>query len=162
MISPSPAYDLTLLKKWMPVVLWLGLIFYFSTDQFSSSNMSQVLGPMLERLFPGIPVDRISFVHSLLRKFGHWGEYLVLSLLLLRALRDSHADWKTHHTALSIMFVFFYAASDEFHQSFVPSRTASVNDILIDLFGGICGIFWMILRAERKPSAAKQHARRKE
>jgi VanZ family protein len=162
MISRSPTYDLTLLKKWTPVVLWLALIFYFSTDQFSSSNTSQVLGPALEWLFPGIPVDRIAFVHSLLRKLGHWSEYLVLSLLLVRALRDSRGDWNMHHTALSIVFVFFYAASDEFHQSFVLSRTANVNDVLIDLFGGICGIFWMILRAERKPSDAKPAAHRNE
>jgi VanZ family protein len=153
MISTSPRYDVNLLKKWTPVILWLALIFYCSTDQFSSSNTSQVLGSVLDRLFPEIPMDRIIFVHSLLRKLGHWSEYFVFSVLLLRALReDNRVDWKMHHTALSIMLVFFYATGDEFHQSFVPSRTASINDVLIDLFGGICGIVWMMLRTERKRS----------
>jgi VanZ family protein len=71
-------------------------------------------------------------------------------------LRDSHENWKLRHATLSIMFVFFYAAGDEFHQSFVPSRTANVNDVLIDLLGGICGIIWMILSHERKRKDKKE------
>jgi VanZ family protein len=156
MTQRSPTFDLNLIKKWLPVVLWLALIFYFSTDQFSSSNTSQIVGPVLDWLLPGIAVDSIYWVHSLLRKLGHWSEYMVFAVLLVRALRDTRADWKLHHTALSIMFVFFYAAGDEFHQSFVPSRTANVNDVLIDLFGGICGILWMILRQERSRKDARE------
>jgi VanZ family protein len=156
MTRRSPTVEPDSLKKWLPVGLWLALIFYFSTDQFSSSNTSQVLEPVLDWLLPGMALDRIALVHSLLRKLGHWGEYFVFSILLLRALRDSHENWKLRHATLSIMFVFFYAAGDEFHQSFVPSRTANVNDVLIDLLGGICGIIWIIQSYERKRKDKKE------
>lgn len=150
----APSDDLAWIKKWLPVGLWLALIFYFSTDTFSSSNTSQVVGPVLDWLIGGITSDRMELIHAVLRKLGHWSEYLVLAVLLLRALRDGRSDRKMHDTALSIVFVFFYATGDEFHQSFVPSRTASPGDVLIDLFGGICGILWMLLRTQRKPSAS--------
>jgi VanZ family protein len=41
-----------------------------------------------------------------------------------------------------LIFVLLYAIGDEFHQSFVPSRTASFGDVTIDLLGGICGVTW--------------------
>jgi VanZ family protein len=48
------------------------------------------------------------------------------------------------HTVLTVAFIIVYALSDEFHQLFVPSRTASFGDVMIDVLGGICGIFWMV------------------
>jgi VanZ family protein len=42
-----------------------------------------------------------------------------------------------------LVFILLYAIGDEFHQSFVPSRTASLGDVTIDVLGGICGVVWM-------------------
>ena len=49
------------------------------------------------------------------------------------------------HVAWSVTFVVLYAVSDEFHQAFVPSRTAHINDLLIDVLGGICGTLWAVV-----------------
>jgi VanZ family protein len=59
-------------------------------------------------------------------------------------LKETDEPWQSRHIAFTLVFIFVYALSDEFHQLFVPSRTASLGDVMIDVFGGICGIFWMV------------------
>lgn len=137
--------------NWLAVFLWAALIFYFSTDQFSSSHTAQLLDPVVHRLFPGISLDRIESIHFLVRKLGHWSEYAVFSILLSRALRDDReGGFRLRYAAWTVALVFIYAASDEFHQTYVPGRTASIRDVLIDLFGGICGTFWMLTHGKKK------------
>jgi VanZ family protein len=41
---------------------------------------------------------------------------------------------------LTVVFCFLYGLSDEFHQIFVPGRTASFSDVMVDLAGGIIGV----------------------
>jgi VanZ family protein len=131
------------IKNWLPVVAWAGLIFYFSTDQFSSLNTADILGSLLSWLFPEMPTEKIAPMHGTLRKLGHWGEYFVLSVLFLRALQnETGRKWKLRHAVLTLVFILLYALGDEFHQSFVPSRTASFGDVSIDVLGGICGVVW--------------------
>jgi VanZ family protein len=126
--------------NWLPLVAWASLIFYFSTDQFSYANTVEIFG-FLSWLFPDMPTAPM---HGTMRKLGHWGEYFVLSVLFLRALQNETATkWKARHAILTLIFVLLYAIGDEFHQSFVPSRTASFGDVTIDVLGGICGISWM-------------------
>jgi VanZ family protein len=133
----------TRIKNWLPVVAWAGLIFYFSTDQFSSLNTGEIFGFLLSWLFPELPTEEIEPVHGTMRKLGHWGEYFVLSVLFLWALENEPGRrWKGRHAIYTLIFVLLYAIGDEFHQSFVPSRTASFGDVTIDLLGGICGVTW--------------------
>jgi VanZ family protein len=64
--------------------------------------------------------------------------------LVLRALRnETGKKWEFRHAVLTLVFILVFALSDEWHQTFVPSRTASFGDVMIDVIGGICGIFWM-------------------
>jgi len=132
------------IKNWLPVFAWASLIFFFSTDQFSSSHTAPVVETIAFWVFPEISSETVEIIHEVVRKLGHWSEYFILAVLFLRALqnRTSTKSGSWHATA-TLVFVFLYAASDEFHQLFVPSRTASVGDIMIDVFGGICGILWM-------------------
>jgi VanZ family protein len=131
-------------KNWLPVVAWAGLIFYFSTDQFSYLNTSEIFGSLLSWLFPGMATEEIAPMHGTMRKLGHWAEYFVLSVLFLRALQnESGGKWRLRHAVIALVFVLGYALGDEFHQSFVPSRTASLGDVAIDVIGGICGVVWM-------------------
>ena len=135
----------TRIKHWLPVCAWASLIFFFSTDYFSSANTSQFFGFASSWLFPDIPAEDIAPLHGLIRKLGHWSEYFVLAVLALRALlKETDNKWQSRHTVFTLVFVFVYALSDEFHQLFVPSRTASLGDVMIDVLGGICGIFWMV------------------
>jgi VanZ family protein len=135
----------TRISNWLPVCAWASLIFFFSTDHFSSANTAQLFGFLSSWLFPELPTEDIGPVHGLVRKLGHWTEYFVLAVLLLRALhKETGKKWELRHAVLTLLFIFVYALSDELHQVFVPSRTASFGDVMIDVLGGICGIFWMV------------------
>ena len=139
------------LRNWVPVFLWAAVIFVFSTDIFSSANTAGAFEPILQQLFPQLPVDYIERLHSVFRKLGHFTEYFVLGGLLWRALHyHDAAATRSHRLALSIAITVIYAISDEWHQSFVPSRTASIIDVLIDTLGGICGIWAFKLRSRTR------------
>ena len=83
----------------------------------------------------------------LLRKLGHVAGYLVLTLLLLRALRRSGV---AAAVPVAMAAAFAYAVSDEWHQSFVPGRSADVLDWYADAAGALLGAgacwAWGIIR----------------
>lgn len=139
------------IKYWLPVVLWMGLIFWMSTDSLSSEHTSSIIEPALRLLMPDITPEKVDHLHGLIRKAGHAVEYFVLGLLLFRAFRgDSQEWWNWRWVACAIIVLVLYAVSDELHQSFVPTRTASPFDVGIDLSGGIlaqlAGTLWSLRR----------------
>lgn len=75
-------------------------------------------------------------MHHYIRKTGHFAEYFVFSLLVLRAIRAGRVDTRLTWALAAIIIVAGYAALDEFHQSFVPGRTPLVTDVLLDTSGG--------------------------
>jgi VanZ family protein len=125
------------LKRWWPALLWALVISAFSTGVFTSDNTSRIIIPVLKWFFPHASQETLFFMHHLIRKTGHFTEYFILSLLILRGLRaekqGAHLAWALG----AIAIVGCYAAFDEFHQSFVPGRTAAVSDVLLDTAGGI-------------------------
>jgi len=142
------------LQRWLPVVLWAGLIFYFSTEHFSFSNTEGFLSEWLRWFFPGISPAQFMALHLVSRKAAHGFEYFVFGILLLRAQRrGEEPKLATAATARTLALVLAYAVSDEYHQSWVPERTASAVDVAIDTFGGVCGVFWMSLRRKRSTGA---------
>jgi VanZ family protein len=89
-------------------------------------------------LFPNISEARLAAVHFLTRKAAHFSEYAVLAFLARRAfISSSHAFLQWYWFQLGLLLVVSYGLLDEFHQSFVPSRTASIYDSLIDIAGGL-------------------------
>jgi VanZ family protein len=100
-----------LASTWLPALVWMAVIFAFSTRHGGGH-----LAP----------------AEVLLRKLAHVTEYFVLTALLVRALRRS-----TPATAVPVAMAaaLAYAASDEWHQSFVPGRTATPRDVAIDAVG---------------------------
>ena len=129
----------TLLKYWLPVLIWFGVIFAGSTDIFSTEQTSRYLVPFLRWLDPQISSSTIATVHFALRKIGHLTEYAILAALLWRALRSA----ENLRAKMSTLFVgvwvacAIFAVSDEFHQSFLASRTASPHDVVIDISGAV-------------------------
>ena len=81
-------------------------------------------------------------------------EYAILGLLAARAFHGSaHAGLRRRWFEVALSLVVLFAFSDEFHQSFTPSRTASVYDSLIDITGGLAALlfyFWRHSHAGRK------------
>lgn len=131
-------------KYWLPVVLWMALIFGGSTDFLSSHRTSRVIGPLLRWLYPAVSDDTISAVQSVVRKGSHVGEYAVLAVLMWRARRrpanDDPRPWSWREAAIAVAVAGLYAISDEIHQAFVPSRGASPWDVLLDTVGAAVGV----------------------
>ncbi len=128
--------------SWLAVVIWMGLIFSASTDGFSAAHTSRFIEPLLRWLSHGyLSEDAIGRIHFLIRKFAHLTEYAILAMLTWNALRLSLAGTSMRRLcALAVLISALYAASDEFHQSFTPSREATVRDVLIDTAGAIAGL----------------------
>jgi len=122
-------------KNWLAAIAWAALISFLSTDSFSSGHTSRFIIPVLHWIFPGASVSTLELMHAVIRKTAHLTEYFIFSLLLLRALRGKERGWKLRWAIYAIAIAAGYSALDEFHQSFVPSRTASPWDSLIDTVG---------------------------
>jgi len=142
----------TLLKYWLPVFIWLGVIFAGSTDIFSTEQTSRYLVPFLHWLDPQISLSTIAAIHFALRKLGHLTEYAILAAFLWRALRNgTNLSAKMSLLFIAVWFVCgIFAVTDEFHQSFVASRTASRQDVLIDVCGALIGILLCLMFSRRR------------
>ena len=125
-------------KYWLPVLLMLGAMYYFSTDVLSGDNTASLLETIL-RWFVAEPSERL--VHGLnygLRKFMHFFEYAILAALLFRAFRaESSVSWRLRWAVYSFSAVSLWATLDEYHQTTTRDRTGSVRDVLIDAAGGL-------------------------
>jgi VanZ family protein len=114
-----------LILAWGPAVVWMGMIFFLS----SQSTLPT---------FPSIVPDRVA------KKGAHFVEYATLAVLCWRALRQTirAGNPATWAFALTVL----YAMSDEWHQTFVPGRHGRLTDVLIDSTGAVVGLaavhFW--------------------
>lgn len=125
-----------IIHYWLPPFLWMGVIFYFSTDRFASEETGSVFGQLVGLFFPGAEVSSFELAHFAVRKLGHLTEYAILALLWLRAFvgtgrggSDRAIVWRV------VVLTAVYALLDEWHQSFTARRGASLTDSLIDISG---------------------------
>src|SRR5229473_876226 len=138
------------LSRYGPLVLWAALIFLGSSSVLSASHTSVLLRPLIW-LFPQVSDATLATIHFLVRKAGHLTEYAILALLAARASRTSSRELlRNRWFWVSLLFVVAYSLSDEFHQSFVPSRTASIYDCMIDSAGGLVALTILWWRGFRK------------
>jgi len=135
---------------WLLPLLWMSLIFVGSADKQSYQHSSRIIVPLLHWLFPHMSEVHVEAIHHFCRKCAHLTEYAVLALLLWRAVRKPVSNdprpWRWREAAIAVLIVFAYAASDEFHQIFVPSRTPMVSDVFIDTSGAVIGmlVLWAV------------------
>jgi len=130
-------------------------IFIGSTDLMSAEHTSRFIGPFLRWLVPDITDATITSVQLFVRKCAHLTEYGVLAALLYRALLQSSASvWRAAVFAFGISAI--YASLDEFHQSFVASRTGSAWDVMLDCVGAAIGLTLCLAfrREKHRPQTA--------
>jgi VanZ family protein len=143
------------LRSWLPAILWAGVISSLSTDTFSAEHTSLIIVPVLRWLLPHASAATIEMLHGLIRKSAHFTEYFIFSLLLVRALRGPKDGWRWRWAIWAVAIAAGYAASDEFHQSFVPSRTASPWDALLDTVGAMAAqVFLWLWYLQREKVAS--------
>jgi VanZ family protein len=120
---------------WLPPLLWAGFIFFVSAQ-------------------PKETFERLGLSGLFLSIAGHLITYFVLMSLLVLAFRFGSDVPQKRAYALSFLLLALYGLSDEFHQSFVPGRTATIVDWFVDLIGA--GTAWFVLlRWERRRKIPK-------
>ena len=129
--------ELTKLKisLWLPVLLWAGVIFLFSS-------------------FPTTTTTTFYLGDFLLKKSAHVIEYGIFATIVYRALINSNVT-KSRSMWLSVLIAFMYGLSDEFHQSFTPGRGPKFTDVLIDTFGAILFIYGIVNNIKKMPKVVK-------
>jgi VanZ family protein len=133
-----------LLRLW-PVFFWAAVIWIFSTHWFAEEHTSRFIVPILKWILPGAAPATIAFLHYLIRKSAHFIEYFIFSLLVLRGIRGNRREWRIGWALAAAGVAAAYAATDEFHQSFVPGRFASFRDVLLDTCGVVAAqiVAWL-------------------
>jgi VanZ family protein len=139
-------------KYWLPLLIWLGVIFVGSTNVMSTAHTSRYIIPFLLWLKPGMSLEEIWGIIVVIRKCGHVTEYAILALLSWRALRSLPIlRPKTFMVFGAVLLACaMFAVSDEFHQVFVKSRTPSVRDVVLDIIGAALGLLIGLSFARRR------------
>jgi len=144
------------LKAWIALILWLIVIAIESTTYLSSDHTGRFLYPVLRYLFR---IDYASFepYHAFIRKSGHVFGYGLLSILLFRAWRETLPDsrgarWTFRWANIAVLGTALVASLDEWHQSYLPSRTGTVHDVILDTCAGIAAqiVLYLWLRPKLK------------
>jgi VanZ family protein len=109
---------------WLPILLWMGLIFFLSS--IPSLKVTEGLSDLI------------------LRKLAHMTEYAILFLLFWRGLGQSGTFSVKKRLLTAFVLTILYAASDEYHQTFVPGRCGNLTDTLIDSIGAVLGLIFSL------------------
>jgi len=147
------------LRAWAPVVIAIAVICTESTDLFSSQNTSGWLRPVVERLFGHFNDATWANVHHYIRKTGHFVGYGTVGFTFLRAwlyTLDRRGPrpllaWRLRSSLLAILSTALIASGDELHQTFIPSRSGSPLDMLLDTSGActLCLLVWLLCWSRR-------------
>ncbi|MBD7963202.1 VanZ family protein [Fictibacillus norfolkensis] len=149
------------LLYWLPVFLWMGIIFYASSQPYEKQDLRPTISAnidlsIIETLFSTVKLhyagDEISiealgaahFLEFFIRKAAHFFTYFVLGFLMYRGL--NHYFLNNRLTSLISWFLtILYAISDEVHQGFTPNRSPHIEDVMIDATGGLVGILLALI-----------------
>ena len=170
--QPSAAGWRWWFKVWTPAALAVAIICVESTSALSSQNTSSILRPIVERWFGHINDSSWDLYHHYLRKTGHFVGYGLVAFTFLRAwlhtldlpgsppallvgwLRGPGPlfAWRLQSTLLAIVSTAIVASCDEYHQSFLPDRTGSPYDVLLDTAGAcaLCLLIWLLCWSRRQ------------
>ena len=148
-----------LFSRYFPLIAWLAFISFASSDNFNAGNTSRIIGPLILWLFPNTSPETLAVVHVITRKLAHFTEYAILGFLAARAFRTSPRPAISQRWFLiCATLIVIYALLDEYRQSFVPSRTASIFDSMIDTAGGLTALLWTALKMPIRHSTERGSA----
>ena len=135
-----------------PLILWIGVIFFLSSSFASLPGTSRFIRPILVFLFPDASAETLLLYHGYIRKFAHFAEYAILAFFAARAFYNSYVDaLRKFWFAASMILVLFIASGDEIIQAYIPARTGSAWDVLIDLAGGFAMLAFLVFFRQHWP-----------
>jgi len=123
---------------WSPVVVGIAVVVLESTEMFGSDHTSGPLRLLFESIFGPVSSARWDVIHHLIRKSGHFFWYGFIGLAWLRAwwFTLPHSRF-IPDAMLALLGTAAVASADEFHQTFLPNRTGTPWDVLLDCCGAI-------------------------
>jgi VanZ family protein len=144
-----------IVKTWIAAGLWMLLIAIESTDMLSAEHTSRFLYPLLHFLM-GMDLAHFAVVHHYIRKLGHFVGYFTLSFFLFRAWRATlHLPWAPRWAmrwaAIAFSMSAVVASLDEWHQTFIPSRTGAFRDVVLDSCAALTAQILIFLFLNWKP-----------
>jgi VanZ family protein len=135
-------------RAWIPALLWLSLIAFESTSLMSAENTAHLLLAVARFFDPQITLPHLRLLNAVGRKIGHVIGYGILSMLMLRAwwatlmLPRSATRlpswtamvtaWSARAAVLALLSTAAVAVLDEWHQTFLPGRTGTIRDVVLD------------------------------
>jgi VanZ family protein len=148
-------------KAWLPAIIWLCIIRIESTNYLSADTTGRWLYPFFHFLL-GLDPARFAVWHHYIRKTGHFVGYFTLSFLLFRAWRatlpiGSSAAWCARWGTIAFLMTVLVASLDEWHQTFLPSRTGTVRDVILDSSAALVAqiVIFMWLRGKVRLSSER-------
>ena len=125
-------------RYWLPAIVWAAVILTASSDLFSSTHTGSILEQIITAILGHpLPAHQFEMLHAAIRKAAHLTEYGILGALLFRALRAGRAGWSVRWASAAVLLAACLASVDEWHQTFIPSRTGSPVDVAIDTAGAV-------------------------
>lgn len=119
---------------WVLAIIMCIIIYNFTAaPESTGSNTLNII----ERI-TGLKGEAAGILNFIIRKLAHVSVFGLLGIFLYNAFSRNKIFFAWFLTTL-------YAASDEYHQSLVPNRTASVCDVLLDSGGALLAM--LIIRA---------------
>lgn len=139
--------------KLVILVIWMGLIFFFSAQQANESTITtNVVVDLLYKIYSYFVSDKVDFntfnvlLFAPTRKIAHFTEFAILGLLTYLNIKE----YKNKKVLLiSVLLASLYAISDEIHQIYVPGRYCDIKDMALDIFGVIIGVIFIHLFEKR-------------
>ncbi|MGP8260718.1 MAG: VanZ family protein [Acidobacteriaceae bacterium] len=158
--QPSEASWRWWFNVWTPAAIAVAIICVESSDLFSANHTSTWLRPILQRLIGPMKDSTWNIFHHYLRKTGHFVGYGLVAFTFLRAWLYTLTQrgpstliaWRLESSILAIFSTAIVASCDEYHQSFIPSRTSSPLDVLLDTAGAcaLCLLVWLLCWSKRQ------------
>jgi VanZ family protein len=140
------------LKRWLPVLLWMGVIFFLSSRSNPYTNYTPNWVKDCVSLMPKTAFWQDHCDTEYLGRVAHIGSYTLLSLLLFWALAGSRWRNDLRKVYLGVFLLGWgYGWSDETHQLFVPGRAFQIMDLALDLAGVTLAVL-LIYLVRRRPS----------
>ena len=136
------------LIKWLLLITWMLLIFYFSNQPNSGEKTFNIINHTTKINSP----QTLKMINYLVRKSAHITEYFILAILTISLLKEYITNYKLIYT-LSIFICFIYAITDEIHQHFIVGRTAIFKDVIIDTTGSLLLVIILVIKKKLNKKA---------
>src|ERR1043166_2744443 len=118
-----------LIYYWLPVVVWAAIIIQATGRTFDAPHTSGWLATLLRDIGLHVSDRTLDIINTAMRKAGHLTAYGIMAALSFRAGREGRSGFILRWALIALAITVCVASTDEFLQSFTPTRGSSVWDV---------------------------------